>query len=758
MVNSNKNREALDLLSNTLPSNGMPHMALNMSPSIIFMVDWDGKFLLANEAFAKFCSSTPQALIGQNIAALSLSINQVIFKLQNLRDVMSQRETRVVTEPSIEVSTGKTTYYESVQVPLVSSYGDKQILVIANDVTELQCTKLKLEASEQRFNSLLDVNYVAVWDWNITTDMVTHNRRWCDIVGLSNNYLHHRGLNIFTDLLHEEDKPMVIARIQSCLRGEGPYFSEHRMRLQSGKLVWVQDRGNVVDRDVNGLPLRMMGSFLDITQRKDRELIAKRSEQLMHEAINHIAIGFSIYDEQDCLYFFNEAYKRIHEGNSNTIVIGEKFENVVRKEAEISYHSATLVAQRIEQHQNAKGGVLEQHLTDGRYFLLIESRTPSGFTVCNHFDITQLKSSQKLMQNYTEQLNAISELILDGFVTFDSTQHVSYVSPAFYRMTGLSHAQLSGSSESIFSQFLAQICTPKSKFPGVQNLRESKSISIEPNDRGPINFDDIPHQCLIELQGAYPRIIAVRLRHLKWHGASEILYLRDITREINTEHARTNFLNTAAHELRNPMASIFGFSEVLLTQPLTDTDRNEFLHIIYQQSEIMISTLNELLDIACMDAQRNQGFVLEPIEAKSLVTDVVHQFKLPFGRMSPRIRVAAELPFILVDQKKAAQAILNVLSNAYKYSALDEQVDISIESKDDKVIISITNQGIGMTPAELKLVGTPFYRTDSVRDISGTGLGISIVREIMKLHQGNLKIESIPNHTTCVRLLFQASQ
>ena len=107
---------------------------------------------------------------------------------------------------------------------------------------------------------------------------------------------------------------------------------------------------------------------------------------------------------------------------------------------------------------------------------------------------------------------------------------------------------------------------------------------------------------------------------------------------------------------------------------------------------------------------------------------------------------------MLADQRKAMQAVLNVLSNAYKYSA--GPVRMVIEPQGDGVAIAVHDHGKGMTPAEIKLVGTPFYRSDTSGRVPGTGLGMSIVKEIMKLHQGRVDIDSIPGKGTRVGLLF----
>ncbi len=612
----------------------------------------------------------------------------------------------------------------------------------------------KLEISERRLRYVLEATGEGIWDWDVASDVVTHNRRWCEIAGLDDNFLQHP-LAAFIDLLHEEDRPAVEARVQACLSGAGRYESEHRLRRSDGQVVWVHDRGAVVERDAQGQPLRVVGSVGDISARKASELAAQRASQLLHEAVEHIAVGFSIFDEQDRLYLCNEAYRRIYEDNRALIVPGNSFESIVRQGAQQGRYRLddgnveAWVQQRLAQHHRANGEVREYHLVDGRCLLVTESRTPSGFVVGNRLDITESKKTEALVLEHAEQLKAIFDLSPDGFVTFDREHRVKSLNPAFGRLTGLDGAALLGLDEHLFSQALAQRCEPSAVFPGVLALREKKRLLANP---APGHADMDVQRQLIELSGPVARVLEVRLRLSTLPDVSQILYVRDVTHEAEVERLKSKFMSMAAHELRNPMASIYGFTEILNTHDLSDDERKEFLDIIYRQSEHMMAILNELLDLARIEARRGQDFVFEPLSAQALVDGVVKQFKLPPDRLPPQCVAPDEALFVLADPRKAAQAVLNVLSNAYKYST--GPVRIVIAPKGDGVAVSVHDQGIVMTPAETKLVGTPFYRSDTSGRVLGTGLGLSIVKEIMKLHRGRIDIDSTLGQGTQVDLVF----
>ena len=287
--------------------NTLLRMVIDENPNIILMKDWDGKFLLGNRALAALYGTTPEGLVGKDDGAFNPNAEQVAFYLQNVREVMLQGKTQVVMEESTDAATGETVYYQSIKIPLTTPDGKKQILVIANDVSELKRTQQKLEESERRLSYVLDATGEGIWDWSLVTGIVTHNKRWCQIAGLEDDYLQHP-LQAFADLLHTDDKDQVMARLQTCLNGQGRYHSEHRMCLKNGQVVWVQDRGDVVERDASGHATRMVGSFVDISERKASELAAVQRELYLRATLDNLPFLFWLKDCESRFLAVNQVF------------------------------------------------------------------------------------------------------------------------------------------------------------------------------------------------------------------------------------------------------------------------------------------------------------------------------------------------------------------------------------------------------------------------------------------------------------------
>jgi diguanylate cyclase (GGDEF)-like protein/PAS domain S-box-containing protein len=128
----------------------------------------------------------------------------------------------------------------------------------------------ELQASEERLRYVMEATGEGVWDWDIASGTVVHNRGWCSLLGLDESALEHP-LQFFADLIHPEDFGTVQNSLYECLEGKSAYHSEHRLRRSDGEYIWVEDIGHVVRHSQNGRPLRMVGSIKDVSRRKADE-------------------------------------------------------------------------------------------------------------------------------------------------------------------------------------------------------------------------------------------------------------------------------------------------------------------------------------------------------------------------------------------------------------------------------------------------------------------------------------------------------
>jgi len=209
---------------------------------------------------------------------------------------------------------------------------------------------------------------------------------------------------------------------------------------------------------------------------------------------------------------------------------------------------------------------------------------------------------------------------------------------------------------------------------------------------------------------------------------------------------KNKILSTVAHDLRNPLSAIMGFSELLLYEPSNlDEEQIEFINLIKSSSEFMFSLVNELLDISKIELGK-PDLNLELNDIVKLVKNNVHINKklAEKKQISISLHIDKDIPLVLVDKIKIDQVLNNLISNAIKYSHNQTNIYVSIENTINSVMLSVRDEGQGIPKDELDGLFNPFYKT-SVKTTGGeksTGLGLAITKKIVVEHKGKIWVES----------------
>ncbi|MEY2632277.1 MAG: hypothetical protein RIR00_931 [Pseudomonadota bacterium] len=368
-------------------------------------------------------------------------------------------------------------------------------------------------------------------------------------------------------------------------------------------------------------------------------------------------------------------------------------------------------------------------------------------------DVTDRYRAEQQLMEWNLRMESIFTLSPDGFVYFDRNRRVEYVNAAFERMTGLLCGTVTGLTicelEAAFNEHLDPGAPPA----GYREALERVAAGEE--------WEPDAHLPLIHLASPQRRVLSYQAR-LDQSDGSLVLYLRDVTRESEVDRMKSEFLSTAAHELRTPMASIMGFSELLLRRNYNPDVARECLETIHRQSKRLTNLLNELLDLARIEARAGKDFKLKLQGVNDIVTDTVSALIVDDDRPAPHVHLLEGLPQVNVDGAKLQQAVMNVLSNAYKYSPSGGVVEVatlgrSSRSGHNEVGVQITDHGLGMTPEQVGRVFERFYRADPSGNIPGTGLGMSLVKEIIEQHRGHVEISSEFGKGTTVCLWLPAA-
>lgn len=236
-----------------------------------------------------------------------------------------------------------------------------------------------------------------------------------------------------------------------------------------------------------------------------------------------------------------------------------------------------------------------------------------------------------------------------------------------------------------------------------------------------------------------------------------IVIVHDVTGRFELDESRREFVANVSHELKTPLTAIKSAAETIrMDEEMDDETRKFFLDMVLSESDRMKRIVSDLLVLSRLDNKKTQ-WNIEKFDLRKLVRrlcDVMrgdleeHGHKITFG-------CDKELPEITADRQRIEQVVINIISNAIKYTPDGGQIDIKLmKSKRGTVLINVTDNGIGIPKEDVEHLFERFYRVEKSRtqDAGGTGLGLAIAKELVEAHGGNIKVESELHRGTSVTI------
>lgn len=233
-----------------------------------------------------------------------------------------------------------------------------------------------------------------------------------------------------------------------------------------------------------------------------------------------------------------------------------------------------------------------------------------------------------------------------------------------------------------------------------------------------------------------------------------VCVLSDITEQEKVEQERRSFVSNVSHELRTPLTSVKSYTESLIDGAWEDKDiAPEFLKVISTETDRMIRMITDLLNLSRMD-QGKQELNLEFVSINELVAHIIDRFEMVLKSeqyRNKKYKIERDFTqrtlWVEIDQDKFIQVIDNIMNNAIKYSPDGGKITCKLMETHNSVVISITDEGLGIPRKDIGHVFDRFYRVDKARarSMGGTGLGLAISKEVVQLHGGKIWVTSVEN-------------
>lgn len=235
----------------------------------------------------------------------------------------------------------------------------------------------------------------------------------------------------------------------------------------------------------------------------------------------------------------------------------------------------------------------------------------------------------------------------------------------------------------------------------------------------------------------------------------------NIRKEIKLSQLKSDFVSNVSHEIRTPLSLIGIFAETLeLHRVDTEEQKDEYYTIIRRETERLTKIVNSILNFSKMESHNNK-FIFEKTNLNDILDEVLntYQHELNNDKNECIIKKSDKLPELKFDRESIIEATINLIDNALKYCEEKCKLEISTGIKDNFVYLEVIDNGIGISKENQKKIFEKFYRVShgNVHNTKGSGLGLSIVKNIMETHNGNVEVESKLGKGSKFRLLFPIS-
>ena len=625
---------------------------------------------------------------------------------------------------------------------------------------EVDITELK--EAERRQADIIHGAQAGTWEWNLVTGTNLVNPRWAEIVGYTLQELGSLDIQVWRKLVHPDDLVAAEEKLAKVFSREIDSFEyEKRMRHKDGHWVWVLSRGRVARWTANGAPEVMAGVHIDITA-------LKRAEERLEQIIDAASAGTWEYDVLSGAQRVNDRWLEML-GYSRT-------ELSVRHDFGFSAltHPCDLAMLQEQQSQilsvgcDSFGNEIRMRHRDGHWVWVLSrgrvvARDDDGkpLKVAGiHLDITERKRLESQLVVERDYLARLMDTSVSGIAALDGQGCIIFANREAESILGRSAEEMQGMRCDV------------------------PDWNIEALDGSPFDLDELPFSRAISEQQTVRnvrfsiirpdgtrRALSVNAAPITAEGLEVrvVVSISDITEQAAAENdlrtaaqqaeaanqAKSRFLANMSHEIRTPLNGVLGMAQILEDE-LSDPVHQHMLGVIRDSGEMLLGILNDLLDMSKIEAGKLtlESVVFAPADIvmriesmhKHAAVEKGLNFVLRLGKDGHLLRSG--------DPNRLSQVLHNLVGNAVKFTEQGSVEVTMAATRADRLDITVRDTGIGMSPKQQARMFEDFEQADGTvtRRFGGTGLGMSIVRRLIGLMEGEITVDSSLGKGTTVHV------
>ncbi len=714
-----------------------------------FEVDLNGNYTFVNDYHCKFLGYSKDELIGMNYRDIieKKTINEVIKKFNQLYNGEILRaifETKVFrNDGSMQIIDGTAYLKFDSRGKKVGFYG------FTRDITEKVESEQKLRNSELKYRNM--INNLDVGFYQVTLDgvLLSHNPAYNKILGfdISEDLRETK----VTDLWQQPE--LRAEYLEQMLKNEiVKGYVSHALKKNGERIVLELNSHLIRDKQSN--PVRIDGTFIDITEKFTLERELKESEEKFRNIAEQSLFGIAILQDGKFKYV-----------NQKLALIGGitpeemkdwspgEFLNMVHPE------DRQMIAEQARKKQIGEKDVINYYqfrglkktgeLIYGELFsktINYQGRLADFITI---IDVTDKVEAERRLLESEKKYRFFYENTPFSIVVINSKGRIIECNPTTELMFGYSKEDLVGKKfqriSVIHQDYLPTIMKLFTKFIKGERVHRI-DLQMYRKDRSLIWVN--LQASLIQIDNEY--FVQALFTDIIKRKQAEFLINEEITKLKELDQIRKNLISRVAHELKTPLATVYGGAELFtnLYYNQMGYEQLELIKLIERGAMRLKYLVDNLIDISRIEYDKfklkKQKSDLSKLIGES-TKEMIHFIK------ERNLNLNLKLPDTLVldiDKIRIEQVILNLVSNAIKNTRPRGKINIKLEKLDNWAVISVSDTGIGLTREEMEILFTRFGKIERYGegleyiDIQGSGLGLFISKEIVDLHDGNIRAES----------------
>ncbi len=716
-------------------------LANNFPNGSVFMLDRDLRFVLA-EGQRLPPGFTAAQMIGK-------TIHEVFGHISGTENVQALYERALSGQAGDEeVAIGGRYRWVHV-VPLREDGEISGVLALSQDITPLKQAQAELRSSQEHLEVAVQSGRIALWEWEATTNSHRSTSYYKQQLGYEENEF-DESREAFFERLHPDDRARVTENTTELQSTDTTTFQdEFRLMHRDGSYRWILSQGTIF-RDTNGQIERMLGSHIDITNLKQDEEELWRSREALQHA--HDELEQRVEKRTGELARANEALRVESIERRGALLALQEAVAMLEQARDESERANTEL--RANEARLLYGNLIFNELTKLR--VAVQSELEEALRAVTQAGAEVLDLERCSVWMYSEDKTQLQCLDLYERGNRRHSQGLELAVnnyPNYFRslQTGESIVADDAHNHPATSEFSAYYLTPL----GVSSMLDTPVV-INGQMVGVLRCEQVgqPRQWKVEDRistRSLAGICSLTLESLERARAEADLRQAKNEAELAREEAeranqaKSEFLSRMSHELRTPMNSILGFAQIL-EMTLLEEKQAQRVNLILKAGRHLLELINEVLDVARVESG-NLSLSPEPVLVETVVTAAVDmvrplyqqhdlQFDLDLSKCADT--------YVLADQQRLSQVLLNLLSNAGKYNRKGGKVIVQGEVGEGNLLhLRVSDTGLGISAKFLSRVFQPFERLGREGGaIEGTGLGLALSKHLIEAMGGRLGIKS----------------